>query len=101
MRLRCSKEGRIMEVRLGSRVVGWGEPFSRRSGNDLAHRFLIPGFPDRPLKGFCTSIKVMNAVVESAPVHGGEYLLLLCMARYAADDGSRVFPSVATLAQDS
>jgi hypothetical protein len=69
MTLRCLFARRSMCVRLGSRMVGWGEPFSRRSGNALAHRFLIPGFPDRPLKGFCTSIRVMNAVVESAPVH--------------------------------
>lgn len=91
---------RRMKARLGNRVVGLVEPFSWRSGSN-AHRSPIPGFPGRRLKGFCTSIRVMNAVVESAPVHGGEYLLLLCMARYAADDGTRVFPSVATLAQDS
>lgn len=47
------------------------------------------------------SIRLINAVVENAPVHGGEYLLLICMARYAADDGTRVFPSVATLAKDT
>ena len=47
------------------------------------------------------SIRLINAVVESAPVHGGEYLLLICMARYAADDGTRVFPAVGTLARDT
>ena len=47
------------------------------------------------------SIRLINAVVENAPVHGGEYLLLICMARYAADDGTRVFPAVGTLARDT
>ena len=101
MRLHCLRRRRRIEARFGSRVVGCAEPFGRRSGNALAHRSHIPGFQDRRLKGFCTSIRVMNAVVQSAPVHGGEYLLLLCMARYAADDGTRVFPSVGTLAKDS
>lgn len=87
-------------LRLGSRAVRRIEPFSRRSSL-TTHRTYAPAFPGRRLKGFCTSIRLMNAVVESAPVHGGEYLLLLCMARYAADDGTRVFPSVANLAKDS
>lgn len=43
----------------------------------------------------------MNAVVEDHQTKGGERLLLLCMARYAADDGNRVFPSVETLATDT
>lgn len=53
------------------------------------------------LWGSSLSIRLINAVVEKAPVHGGEYLLLICMARYAADDGTRVFPSVGTLARDT
>jgi hypothetical protein len=101
MRLRCPFARRTICVRLGNRVVCWGEPFSRRSGNALAHRSSSPGFPDRRLKGFCTSIKVMNAVVTDHQTKGGERLLLLCLARYAADDGSRVFPSVATLCDDT
>ena len=101
MRLRCSKQGRIMEVRLGSRVVGWREPFSRRSGVIHAHRSSIPGFPDRRLKGSFTSTRVMLAVIADHQTKGGERLLLLCLARYAGEDGGRVFPSVETLCADT
>lgn len=101
MTLRCPFARRTMCVRLGSRVVGWVEPFSRRSGNDLAHRTSTPGFPDRPLKGSFTSIRLINAVVENVPLRGGEYNLLVFMARYAQDDGTQVFPSVSHLAHDS
>lgn len=45
------------------------------------------------------SIKVMTTVWDHAPVDGTELLLLLAMADYAHDDGSNVFPSVATLAK--
>jgi hypothetical protein len=44
---------------------------------------------------------LINAVVKYAPVKGGEYLLLLILAKYAADDGTRVFPSVDTMAKDT
>lgn len=98
--LRCPSRRR-MEARLGNRVVGCAEPFGRRSGNALAHRSHIPGFPDRRLKGFFTSIKVMLAVIADHQTKGGERLLLLCLARYAGDDGGRVFPSVETLCADS
>lgn len=54
-----------------------------------------------PLRGFVLSIRLQNAVVENAQVKGGEYLLLLILSRYAADDGSRVFPSVSRLAKDT
>jgi hypothetical protein len=43
----------------------------------------------------------MNAVVLDHQTKGGERLLLFCLARYAADDGSRVFPSVATLSDET
>jgi len=67
----------------------------------------VAGLPCSPvckghsLRGLSLSIRVLNAIVESAPVHGGEYLLLICMARYAADDGGRVFPSISSLARDT
>lgn len=87
-------------MRSGSRV-GWRvKPFCRRSSRKT-HRSHAPGIQDRRQKGFFTSIRVMNAVVADRQTKGGERLLLLCMARYAADDGSRVFPSVATLADDT
>jgi hypothetical protein len=47
------------------------------------------------------SIRLQNAVVEKAEVQGGAYLLLLILSRYASDDGSRVFPSVSTMARDT
>lgn len=99
MTLRSLFARRSMCVRSGTRMLGLVEPFSGGRVERLTGHQSPGSRP--PLKGFFTSIRVMNAVVESAPVHGGEYLLLLCMARYAADDGSRVFPSVATLARDS
>lgn len=98
MRRVCNR-GRI-GVRLGSRAVWGTEPCSKRSGRN-AHRMYPPVLPDRFLQGFCTSIRVMNAVIADRQTKGGERLLLLCMARYAGDDGSRVFPSVATLAEDT
>lgn len=61
----------------------------------------IPVRKGQPIRGFALSIRLINAVVESAPVHGGEYLLLICMARYAAEDGTKVFPSVGRLAHDT
>ena len=62
---------------------------------------VLPVCKGHSLQGSLLSIRLINAVIENAPVHGGEYLLLLCMARYAADDGTRVFPSVGTLALDT
>ena len=44
------------------------------------------------------SIKVMNAVFERYPVGGGEMLLALALADHASDDGTRVFPSIRSLA---
>jgi hypothetical protein len=52
-------------------------------------------------KGLLLSISLINAVVKFAPVKGGEYLLLLILAKYAGDDGARVFPSVETMAKDT
>lgn len=99
MKLRCLFARRSMCVRSGTRMLGLVEPFSGGRVERLTGHQSPGSRP--PLKGFFTSIRMINAVVASAPVHGGEYLLLLCMARYAADDGTRVFPSVGTLARDS
>jgi hypothetical protein len=46
-------------------------------------------------------MRLQNAVVENAPVKGGEYLLLLILSRYASDDGGRLFPSISTLAKET
>lgn len=96
---RVCNEGSI-DMRLGNRGVEWREPSSRRSGMS-AHRSSTPGFPGRRLEGFCTSIRLINAVVENVQLRGGEYYLLVFMARYAQDDGTQVFPSVARLSHDS
>lgn len=45
------------------------------------------------------SVKVMNAVFDRYPNGGGEMLLALALADHASDDGTRVFPSVAALAE--
>ena len=45
------------------------------------------------------SVKVMTAVFERYPSGGGEMLLALALADHASDDGTRVFPSVAALAE--
>ncbi|MFD1839123.1 helix-turn-helix domain-containing protein [Paracidovorax cattleyae] len=44
------------------------------------------------------SVKVMTAVFERYPSGGGEMLLALALADHASDDGTKVFPSVETLA---
>lgn len=87
-------------MRSGSRVARRIEPFCRRSSRKT-HRTYAPGIPDRRQKGFCTSIRVMLAVIADHQTKGGERLLLLCLARYAGDDGGRVFPSVETLCADT
>lgn len=76
-------------------------PIRRAEAERLAGSLHPPVCKPHSLWGNCLSIRLINAVVEKAPVHGGEYLLLICMARYAADDGTRVFPSVGTLARDT
>jgi len=99
--LRWYQKPRSITVRFDSRV---GSRFRCLVKCVRAARLagsLPPVCQGRTLRGISLSIRLMNAVVETAPVRGGEYLLLLCMARYAADDGSKVFPSVATLAKDS
>ena len=45
------------------------------------------------------SIKIMSAVFERYPNGGGEMLLALALADHASDDGTRVYPSVANLAE--
>lgn len=45
------------------------------------------------------SVKVMTAVFERYPNGGGEMLLALALADHASDDGTKVFPSVETLAE--
>lgn len=45
------------------------------------------------------SVKVMTAVFERYPNGGGEMLLALALADHASDDGSRVYPSIKTLAE--
>ena len=44
------------------------------------------------------SVKIMSLVFERYPNGGGEMLLALALADHAHDDGTRIFPSVATLA---
>jgi hypothetical protein len=100
MTLRCPFARRTMCVRSGRRVISWREPCSERSGSN-AHRTSSPVVQDRFLQGSFTSIRLINAVVENVPLRGGEYNLLVFMARYAQDDGTQVFPSVARLAHDS
>lgn len=100
MRLRLSACRRIMGVRSGRRVISWREPCSERSGRKT-HRTSSPVVQDRFLQGSFTSAKVMLAVIADHQTKGGERLLLLCLARYAGDDGGRVFPSVETLCADS
>lgn len=72
-----------------------------RSSRKTHGNLHAPAFQGRRLKGFFTSIRLQNAIVENVDLRGGEYFLLVFMSRYAADDGTRVFPSVATLAKDS
>jgi hypothetical protein len=45
------------------------------------------------------SVEVMSMVFKRYPAGGGERLLALALADHAHDDGSRIFPSVALLAQ--
>lgn len=45
------------------------------------------------------SIKVMTAVFDRYPNGGGEMLLALALADHASDDGTRVFPKIASLAE--
>lgn len=45
------------------------------------------------------SIKMMTAVFDRYPNGGGEMLLALSLADHAHDDGTRIFPSVQTLAK--
>lgn len=101
MRLRCLFARRIMDVRFGRRAVRDVEPCSKRSGNVFAPRIHPLGVQDRFLQGSCTSIRVMLAVIADHQTKGGERLLLLCLARYAGEDGGRVFPSVETLCADT
>ena len=89
----CSRVGKLASLSC-SRPV-------RRGRVERLAGYFPPVCKGHSLRGFTTSIRLLNAVVENAPTKGGEYLLLLCMARYAADDGTRVFPSVSTLAHDS
>lgn len=76
-------------------------PVRRGRTSESAGLLHLPVCKGHSLRGFALSIRLINAVVESAPVHGGEYLLLICMARYASDEGTRVFPAVSTLAKDT
>lgn len=45
------------------------------------------------------SVDVMSAVFKRYPVGGGEMLLALALADHADDDGTHIFPSVATMAK--
>ncbi|MEZ2349566.1 helix-turn-helix domain-containing protein [Caballeronia sp. RCC_10] len=45
------------------------------------------------------SVKVMSAVWENYPVGGGELVLALALADHAHDDGTHIWPKVATLAK--
>lgn len=72
-----------------------------RCVNANRRRRSCAGFKTYWAKGFNLSISVQNAIVENAQVTGGEYLLLLILSRYAADDGTQIFPSIKTLAKDS
>ena len=45
------------------------------------------------------SVRVMSMVWERYPDGGGDMLLALALADHASDDGTRVFPSVASLAK--
>jgi hypothetical protein len=52
-------------------------------------------------RAFSLSIRLINAVFSHPPTKGGELFLLVNLARYAAEDGSRVYPSVARLAKET
>lgn len=45
------------------------------------------------------SVRLMTAVFDRYPTGGAEFLLALALADNAHDDGTRIFPTVATLAQ--
>lgn len=45
------------------------------------------------------SIRVMTAIWDSGLYEGGTLLVLLALADWAADDGTKVFPKIATLAE--
>lgn len=47
------------------------------------------------------SIRVIGQVMQRYPAGGGEYTLALALAWHAADDGTRIFPSVKKLAEES
>jgi len=44
------------------------------------------------------SVKVMSVVFERYPFGGGEMVLALAIADFSHDDGTKIFPSVKTLA---
>ncbi|MGL4241671.1 MAG: helix-turn-helix domain-containing protein, partial [Beijerinckiaceae bacterium] len=44
------------------------------------------------------SIRVLSDVFDHFPAGGNELLLALAIADFAADDGTRIYPGVATLA---
>jgi len=44
---------------------------------------------------------LINAVFENPPCKGGELLLLVNLARYASDEGTRVYPSIARMAKET
>jgi hypothetical protein len=46
-------------------------------------------------------MRLQNAVFANPPTKGGELFLLVNLARYAADDGSRVYPSVSRLMKET
>lgn len=47
------------------------------------------------------SVRIMSMVFDRYPVGGGEYVLALALADHSHEDGSRIFPSVESLAQKS
>lgn len=90
----------MLHTRCGNRRVVSEEPLSRRAGRK-ANCSLHHSFHARRLRGFCTSIRLVNAIRDNPPVKGGELLVLLMMALYASDDGRNVYPSIGTLAKQT
>ncbi len=76
-------------------------PVRRGRTSESAGLLHLPVCKGHSLRGFALTIAVQTAVVHNTTVKGGEYLLLLIMARYGSEDGSNIFPAVSTLAKES
>lgn len=57
---------------------------------------IVPAPPRRDISDLEVSIKLMSQVWERE-ISGSAAMVLLCLADYARDDGSRCFPAVKTI----